>query len=147
MGSRNGIGMIAAAGFCIFLLAGCATTSKQKALEVQGLRNQVTVLENQLQAKDAEIAELRQSLMDAESLKAAPAAKNIGETKSRPKTKEIQQALRNAGYNPGRIDGKMGAKTREAIRSFQRANGLSVDGKVGKQTWELLRKFLYQKTK
>jgi len=132
---------------CIFLLSGCATMSKQKNLEIQGLRNQVSVLESQLQAKDAQIAELQQSLMEAENLKATQASKNTGETKSRPKVKEIQQALRNAGYNPGKIDGKMGAKTREAIRSFQRANGLSVDGKVGKQTWELLRKFLYQKTK
>ncbi|MCM8792068.1 MAG: peptidoglycan-binding protein, partial [Candidatus Omnitrophica bacterium] len=59
----------------------------------------------------------------------------------------IQIALKNAGYNPGEIDGKMGKQTRQAIRAFQKANGLVVDGKVGKRTWSLLREYLYKKAK
>ncbi len=48
----------------VFLIAlnGCATTRKQKDLEIQGLRNQVSVLEAQLQSKDEEITSLRGSL-------------------------------------------------------------------------------------
>jgi len=131
---------------CVFLLSGCATTSR-KNLETQGLRNQISVLESQLQAKDSEIADLRSALMEAQSPKDSAVLKASGETKSRPKVKDIQLALRNAGYNPGPVDGKIGAKTREAIRAFQRENGLSADGKVGKKTWELLRKYLTQKIK
>jgi peptidoglycan hydrolase-like protein with peptidoglycan-binding domain len=41
----------------------------------------------------------------------------------------------------------MGKQTREAIRSFQRANNLVVDGKVGKKTWEILRGYLDKKVK
>ncbi|MDD5255330.1 MAG: peptidoglycan-binding domain-containing protein [Candidatus Omnitrophica bacterium] len=139
-------GIIGVFTVCVFLLSGCATTSR-KNLETQGLRNQISVLESQLQAKDSEIAELRLALTDAQSPKDSAALKAAGETKSRPKVKDIQLALRNAGYNPGPVDGKMGAKTREAIRAFQRENGLSADGKVGKKTWDLLRAYLTQKVK
>lgn len=47
---------------------------------------------------------------------------------------QIQQALRDAGFNPGPVDGIMGALTRRAIRNFQAAKGLQVDGIVGRNT-------------
>ena len=56
----------------------------------------------------------------------------------KPATRAIQSALKNAGFYPGEIDGKMGAVTREAIKEFQRVNGLKDDGVVGKQTWAKL---------
>jgi len=49
-------------------------------------------------------------------------------------TKEIQQALLDAGFDPGPIDGIMGPRTRAAISAFQTANGLTVDGVVGTDT-------------
>jgi peptidoglycan hydrolase-like protein with peptidoglycan-binding domain len=132
-----------------FSVSGCASARKQRELEMQGLRNQISVLEAQVQAKDEEIAGLKDSLdkMSADKEQAAPKKRIIGEVKSRPKAKEIQIALRNAGYDPGAIDGKMGRKTREAVRAFQRNNGLAVDGKVGRQTWALLKEYLYKKVK
>ena len=56
----------------------------------------------------------------------------------KPSTKEIQQALKHAGFYQGAIDGKLGPQTREAIREFQRVHGLKDDGIVGKQTWAKL---------
>jgi peptidoglycan hydrolase-like protein with peptidoglycan-binding domain len=50
--------------------------------------------------------------------------------------------LKNAGYDPGAIDGKLGKKTREAVKAFQTANNLKVDGKVGSQTWGMLKEYL-----
>ncbi len=41
----------------------------------------------------------------------------------------IQKHLASLGYDPGPIDGKPGAKTRTAIRAFQKAEGLRVSGK------------------
>lgn len=129
-------------------LSGCATTRKQNDLEIQGLRNQISALENQLSAKDEEINNLRQSTIAKEERTVqTKKRKVIAEVKSRPKVKQIQIALRNAGYEPGSVDGKMGKQTRDAIKAFQRANNLSVDGKVGKDTWLLLRENLYKKTK
>ncbi len=56
--------------------------------------------------------------------------------------KEIQQALKNAGFYQGPIDGKIGPQTHEAIKQFQQANGLKVDGIVGRHTWVKLAPYL-----
>lgn len=61
--------------------------------------------------------------------------------------KQIQQALKSAGYYQGEIDGKLGPVTRKAIREFQSAKGLTADGKVGPKTWAELEKVLSSQTK
>lgn len=134
----------------VISLSGCATARRQKDLEIQGLRNQVSVLESQIQSKDEEINSLGEALSNAEQgaqEKRAIKKKAIGEVKSRPTAKHIQTALKNAGYNPGRIDGKMGKQTIDAIKAFQRANNISADGKVGKKTWGLLKEYLDKQVK
>jgi len=57
-------------------------------------------------------------------------------------TRQIQTALQNAGFDIGTIDGKMGPRTQQAIKEFQRTKGLKIDGKVGPQTWTELGKYL-----
>ncbi len=52
--------------------------------------------------------------------------------------KDIQIHLNSRGYDVGGIDGKMGPKTRAAIKSFQKDEGLSVDGIAGKNTQRAL---------
>ncbi len=44
--------------------------------------------------------------------------------------KQIQQALINAGYAPGPVDGRMGQRTRAAIRSFQQDKGIVETGSI-----------------
>jgi len=56
--------------------------------------------------------------------------------------REIQMALKNAGYYFGNIDGKIGPKSRSAIKDFQRDNMLKVDGIVGRKTKRALVKYL-----
>ena len=46
----------------------------------------------------------------------------------------IQQKLKNWGYYKGSVDGIFGSKTKEAVKYFQRKNGLTVDGIVGNKT-------------
>jgi len=48
--------------------------------------------------------------------------------------REIQTRLKNWGYYFGSVDGVYGSKTEEAVRYFQRKNGLSPDGQVGNLT-------------
>jgi len=48
--------------------------------------------------------------------------------------KTLQTKLKNWGYYNGSVDGIFGAKTQEAVKYFQRKNGLSVDGIVGSKT-------------
>ena len=47
---------------------------------------------------------------------------------------EIQTRLKNWGYYSGSVDGVYGSRTEEAVRYFQRKNGLAQDGQVGNQT-------------
>jgi peptidoglycan hydrolase-like protein with peptidoglycan-binding domain len=58
------------------------------------------------------------------------------------RNRDIQTALKNAGFYAGAIDGKIGPKSKEAILNFQKANGLKVDGKIGPKTWAALEKYL-----
>lgn len=46
----------------------------------------------------------------------------------------IQQKLSRWGYYSGKVDGVYGSKTVEAVKYFQRKNGLAVDGKCGPKT-------------
>ena len=60
----------------------------------------------------------------------------------KPTNKQIQTALKNAGFYNGSIDGVIGPKTLKAIKEFQAKNNLKVDGKVGPKTWALLSRYL-----
>ena len=139
----------------LITLTGCASfrSCKNKDLEIQGLRNQISALESQVQSKDAEINSLREATVKAETEQKAEVTKKItkkkviAETKYRPNIKQIQIALKNAGYNPGPIDGHKGKQTKEAVKAFQKANNLKESGKVDKQTWDLLKEYLYKKVK
>lgn len=46
----------------------------------------------------------------------------------------VQTKLKNWGYYQGSIDGIYGSKTVEAVKYFQRRNGLTADGIVGAKT-------------
>ena len=46
----------------------------------------------------------------------------------------LQAYLFELGYYTGRIDGRFSAETTEAVKAFQRANGLTADGIAGKGT-------------
>jgi N-acetylmuramoyl-L-alanine amidase len=59
---------------------------------------------------------------------AAPSAKLLA----------AQKELARLGFDPGPIDGYMGARTREAIRRFQESRKLAVDGILGPVTYGAL---------
>lgn len=48
--------------------------------------------------------------------------------------KILQVLLNGLGYNCGVVDGDFGNNTFEAVKKYQKANGLTVDGIVGQQT-------------
>ena len=53
--------------------------------------------------------------------------------------KQRQQWLKDAGHDPGPIDGKPGKKTYAAVKSFQKEAGLKVDGEWGPKTEKAVR--------
>jgi len=46
---------------------------------------------------------------------------------------DAQEQLRQAGFNPGGVDGRIGPRTEAAIRAYQKKAGLPVDGCVSKE--------------
>lgn len=46
--------------------------------------------------------------------------------------KKVQNKLNKLGYNCGKADGSYGAKTKKAIKKFQKKKGLAVNGKINK---------------
>jgi peptidoglycan hydrolase-like protein with peptidoglycan-binding domain len=51
----------------------------------------------------------------------------------------LQRRLKRAGFDPGGIDGEVGAETRAALSGFQRANGLKDTGRLDPDTWAALK--------
>jgi len=123
-------------------LAGCATTKKEsRKAEVQQLQGQVGDLETQLKQRDEEIQGLETELEKSESAKGAEARASLANV-GKASPKQIQTALKNAGFYDGPIDGKIGKNSKKAIRAFQEANGLAADGMVGNKTWSKLKAYL-----
>ena len=48
--------------------------------------------------------------------------------------RQIQEKLKRWGYYSGNVDGIYGSQTLEAVKAFQRKNGLTVDGIAGTNT-------------
>ena len=58
---------------------------------------------------------------------------------SRSEREDLQQALKDRGYDPGPVDGIIGAGTQAAIRAWQRDNGHAADGYASAKTLEAIR--------
>lgn len=52
-----------------------------------------------------------------------------------PAVKDLQEALKALGHDPGPADGVFGTKTEDAVKAFQQAREIPVDGIVGRVTW------------
>jgi murein L,D-transpeptidase YcbB/YkuD len=125
-------------------LTGCASLGGVKDLDnrVSTLEDRVNAVESRAYAKEARAPQAIETVtyvtpVEIEVKK--PAKRTVSRTGTiTMTTKEIQTALRNAGYYNGPIDGVLGNRSREAVRKFQSDNGLKVDGLVGTQTKGLL---------
>ncbi len=127
-------------GLLLVGFSGCAASHKSKQnQEIEQLQVRINELEKEVEAKDQDIRNLEESLETPKEASSA-AAKTVLASAATPKN--IQRALKNAGFYSGKIDGKIGKNTRKAIRSFQEQNGLKPDGMVGKKTWEKLGAYL-----
>lgn len=135
---------------CFVFFVGCASTPN--TTEMVGLRAKVNTLEKQVvklqKQQDSLRGAVKSQAKQQQSVNRALSKFQTQRTTAKkprfvgPSNKDMQTALKNAGYYMGPIDGKIGPKTRDAIMKFQGENDLKVDGVVGRSTWELLGAYL-----
>ena len=144
-------------------VTGCASSGVK--VNQEQLQTRVTELEKKVEEKDSEIVDLQYQVKDlsgkvntADSSDSAenPSDKTASEIASKMNSKgnsediirvpasvqDIQTALKNAGVYSGKIDGKAGSGTKQAIVAFQKEHHLTADGILGKRTWKLLKSYL-----
>ena len=129
--------------FLVVLLAGCATGRKEQDLQLQELQSRIGNLETELERKNQQISTLENALQEEQS-KSVSVDKPEDIKVTQMSAKQIQRALKNAGFYRGSVDGKIGPKTKKAIKDFQKAHGLKVDGVMGEKTTAELSKFLQE---
>ncbi|MFA6635612.1 MAG: peptidoglycan-binding domain-containing protein [Candidatus Omnitrophota bacterium] len=123
-------------------LSGCASTGSK---ETGILKNRMSALEERQDALEARTRAVSTDTTYVSAIeRPALTAATSTSRKSAPEMtkRELQTALKNAGYYDGAIDGKIGPKTRKAITDFQAANKLKVDGIVGLETRSELSRYL-----
>jgi len=147
----------------VSLLTGCATTGKQPS-SVSQLQIRVAQIESQLDAQDQDIAGIKSSVSEiarhiqqtsrASSSSTTPKVREQrtvskatlsdkeGILRVPVSPKEVQKALKGAGYYLGAIDGKLGEGSQKAIKEFQVEHELVSDGIIGQQTWDQLKAYL-----
>ncbi len=124
--------------FLIFVLVGCATGPKKQAVQLQPQEYEAPVQKDSY-SQDYDYGDTWSTEKYEEPAKKASSGPVI---KLRPK--QVQRALKGAGFYQGPIDGKIGPKTKAAIIKFQKASGLKADGVVGKRTSAKLNEYLSQ---
>lgn len=60
------------------------------------------------------------------------------QAKGAEQVRTAQKQLKEAGFDPGPIDGQLGRQTHQAIREYQKDNGLPQTGRLDEQTKEML---------
>lgn len=127
------VGRLLVTGSLMLFLAGCATTGNTVNEQTHAFQQRITALETELEKKNQDISMLESELQRIqESLPGTADTKNsIAPVLS---LRQVQTALKKAGFYKGVIDGKTGPQTKRAIKNFQKANGLKADGIVGKRT-------------
>jgi len=129
------------------LVSGCGWTWSNKSksgpttakVEAEVVEDQVVLLREEIGALRDQVAQVERSQDDLQAQVSQAGSRSakmrvVSVTTKKWNNRRIQQALSSAGYYKNKIDGKIGPKTKTAIKAFQRAEGLRVDGVVGPQT-------------
>ncbi len=128
----------------LVVFTGCAS-KKKTTREINALESQVNLLTTEIERIDRDLQEARGAVQGGAGASYGAAAS--GPVYRTPSGFElpsinIQRALKNAGYYQGTLDGKIGTGTKDALKSFQRDNGLEADGVCGRNTWDKLKVYL-----
>jgi murein L,D-transpeptidase YcbB/YkuD len=137
----------------LLVFTGCASKKETKR-DISALQAQVAALTDEVVRLDQQVQEARGGKGGDVN---APSPVSHGASGGGPLYRtpsgfelpamDIQKALKNAGYYNGPVDGKIGSKSEQAIKAFQKDNGLEADGICGRNTWAKLKSHLNSNVK
>jgi hypothetical protein len=120
-----------AAVACISVLSGCESFPEVPSFDDVKTGFSATY--------DKTVSAIDKAWNDADADTTAAASDNeVTVALDRPAAKRLQARLAKLGYQSGRPDGVIGAKTKKAIRRYQSAHSLPVNGKISLQLLEHL---------
>ena len=150
--------------FFALVLSGCATTSKTSP--VNQLQVQVTEMQQRMEDQEKEIVDLKYEVKEmagkvadqdtevsSDAHAKTPSVVTVEPVKVESRGfdiirvsgvtgRELQKALKAAGVYEGKVDGKVGSRTKASVVEFQKAHSLKADGVVGQKTWNELKAYL-----
>jgi len=117
-------------------LAASRSPPSDEALRASAVRGRVRVAAKLSPARLARAQRMAREWRPGRDAASLPPAADA-ET-SRKMVAAVQRGLAGLGYDPGPADGILGARTRAAIRAFQKSVGLPVDGRLSKRLMDSL---------
>lgn len=99
------------------------------------------VMEKVREQKTAQEKRATEKVDNEKAVSESSKNQQAGDTATSPKqpydedtVRKAQQALKQKGFDPGPVNGVMGDETQQAIKEFQKANGLSATGILDEKT-------------
>jgi len=143
---KTKVAVFSAAVLIFASMSGCGTKTQddegamslEKALEDTTMMNTEANQVQKPQSMEAVVAS--ESNLPVDPIQ--PVATQVSVPFENVSTQKIQEALKNANFYSGKIDGVLGPKSKQAIKDFQSNNNLTPDGKVGPKTWQKLGPYL-----
>lgn len=92
------------------------------------------------EATETLLGRMREGPAAASALARLPSAdaRKVRSVEAEQVVRTVQHSLTTLGYEPGRIDGRVGEETERAIRAFEVAQGLQGTGRVSAEVFSLL---------
>ena len=134
--------------FALFMTIGVVSCSsnkekmekeeQQRQEEIRDLEARQTKLEEKAHAAEMQAQELRSQQHSSAVSSYSSDKPWASQQFALSDVEKVQEKLNNEGFNAGPVDGLIGPKTMDGIRSFQESKNITASGELNKETVDAL---------